>query len=171
MGPLVSSEQFDRITGYIKSGRESGRRSRSAVSGSAISAISSHDRVREHPARHEDRLIGPVVCASRSMTTISPHRQGSQRHLLRPRRQRLDPQRRHRAQARAAYSFADGVDQLPQPVRRSAAVRRLQVIGLGREMGERCSTTTPRSRRSRLHSRATAERQCVIIASPATGFP
>jgi aldehyde dehydrogenase (NAD+) len=24
MGPLVSNEQFDRVTGYIKSGRESG---------------------------------------------------------------------------------------------------------------------------------------------------
>jgi phenylacetaldehyde dehydrogenase len=67
MGPLVSSEQFDRVTGYLKIGRDEG--SRAVTGGSAIDrpgyfvqptvlvdATSDHRLIREE-------IFGPVVAA------------------------------------------------------------------------------------------------------------
>ena len=49
MGPLVSDEQFARVTGFIKSGRESG--AKVAVGGERVV----HVRHREHALRFLDR--------------------------------------------------------------------------------------------------------------------
>jgi acyl-CoA reductase-like NAD-dependent aldehyde dehydrogenase len=50
MGPLVSQEQFDRVTGYIKSGRDKGVNIMAAT-GSATAATSSRPPCSPAPAR------------------------------------------------------------------------------------------------------------------------
>ena len=52
MGPLVSDEQFARVTGYIEDGRKSGAQGRGGRQArSAISAISSRRRCWKTPRR------------------------------------------------------------------------------------------------------------------------
>jgi phenylacetaldehyde dehydrogenase len=67
MGPLVSSEQFDRVTGYIKSGREEG--ARVAISGDRVSdrryfvAPTVFENTKPDMKIITEEIFGPVVCA------------------------------------------------------------------------------------------------------------
>src|SRR5271167_3724388 len=67
MGPLVSSEQFDRVTGYIKSGRESG--ARAVVGGERVGnlgyfvAPTVFENTRPDMKIITEEIFGPVVCA------------------------------------------------------------------------------------------------------------
>ena len=79
-----------------------------------------------------EEIFGPVVCAIALRRRGSrSHRQPGQRHHLRARGQRLDQGHLQGAQAGGAAAVRHGLDQLPQRVRRLAAVRRLQAVGLG----------------------------------------
>jgi phenylacetaldehyde dehydrogenase len=69
MGPLVSSEQFDRVTGYIKSGRESG--AKVAVGGERVGnlgyfvAPTVFENTKPDMQIITEEIFGPVVCAQR----------------------------------------------------------------------------------------------------------
>jgi phenylacetaldehyde dehydrogenase len=67
MGPLVSSEQFDRVTGYIKSGREEG--ARVAIGGDRVGdrgyfvAPTVFENTKPDMKIVTEEIFGPVVCA------------------------------------------------------------------------------------------------------------
>jgi phenylacetaldehyde dehydrogenase len=67
MGPLVSSEQFDRVTGYIKSGREQG--AKVAIGGDRVGdrgyfvAPTVFENARPDMKIITEEIFGPVVCA------------------------------------------------------------------------------------------------------------
>jgi phenylacetaldehyde dehydrogenase len=67
MGPLVSSEQFDRVTGYIKSGREQG--ARVTIGGDRVGdrgyfvAPTVFENARPDMKIITEEIFGPVVCA------------------------------------------------------------------------------------------------------------
>jgi phenylacetaldehyde dehydrogenase len=67
MGPLVSSEQFARVTGYIKSGREQG--ARVATGGDRVGdrgyfvAPTVFENARPDMKIITEEIFGPVVCA------------------------------------------------------------------------------------------------------------
>jgi phenylacetaldehyde dehydrogenase len=67
MGPLVSSEQFDRVTGYIKSGREQG--ARVAIGGDRVGdrgyfvAPTVFENTKPDMKIITEEIFGPVVCA------------------------------------------------------------------------------------------------------------
>src|SRR5215467_14162730 len=67
MGPLVSSEQFDRVTGYIKSGREQG--ARIAIGGDRVGdrgyfvAPTVFENAKPDMKIITEEIFGPVVCA------------------------------------------------------------------------------------------------------------
>jgi phenylacetaldehyde dehydrogenase len=67
MGPLVSSEQFDRVTGYIKSGRESG--AKVAAGGERVGnlgyfvAPTVFENTKPDMKIITEEIFGPVVCA------------------------------------------------------------------------------------------------------------
>jgi phenylacetaldehyde dehydrogenase len=67
MGPLVSEEQFARVTGYIKSGRESG--ARVAIGGERVGnlgyfvAPTVFENTRPDMKIVSEEIFGPVVCA------------------------------------------------------------------------------------------------------------
>jgi phenylacetaldehyde dehydrogenase len=69
MGPLVSSEQFDRVTGYIKSGREQG--ARAVVGGERVGergyfvAPTVFENTKPDMKIITEEIFGPVVCAAR----------------------------------------------------------------------------------------------------------
>jgi phenylacetaldehyde dehydrogenase len=69
MGPLVSSEQFDRVTSYIKSGREQG--ARAVVGGERVGnlgyfvAPTVFENTRPDMKIVSEEIFGPVVCAMR----------------------------------------------------------------------------------------------------------
>jgi len=67
MGPLVSSEQFDRVTGYIKSGREQG--AHAVVGGERVGNLgyfvqpTVFENTRPDMKIVSEEIFGPVVCA------------------------------------------------------------------------------------------------------------
>jgi phenylacetaldehyde dehydrogenase len=67
MGPLVSSEQFDRVTGYIKSGRDQG--ARVTIGGDRVGnrgyfvAPTVFENARPDMKIITEEIWGPVVCA------------------------------------------------------------------------------------------------------------
>jgi phenylacetaldehyde dehydrogenase len=69
MGPLVSSEQFDRVTGYIRSGREQG--ASVAVGGERVGnlgyfvAPTVFENTKPDMKIITEEIFGPVVCATR----------------------------------------------------------------------------------------------------------
>ena len=69
MGPLVSSEQFDRVTGYIRSGRDEG--AKVAVGGERVGnlgyfvAPTVFENTRPDMKIITEEIFGPVVCAAR----------------------------------------------------------------------------------------------------------
>ncbi|VVM07008.1 phenylacetaldehyde dehydrogenase [Methylacidimicrobium cyclopophantes] len=68
MGPLVSKEQYDRVTGYIRSGKEEGAKARSADlsfggRGYFVPPTVFTD-VRPEMKIVREEIFGPVVCAS-----------------------------------------------------------------------------------------------------------
>ena len=139
MGPLVSDEQFTRVTSYIEDGRSAG--AKIAVGGSRVGNLGYFvaPTVMENTTPDmkviREEIFGPVVCAAVRRRRSGSDRQAGQRHNLWPGSQRVDAQRRHRAQTCQPHPLRHGVDQLPQCVRRIATVRWLQAIRLGARDG------------------------------------
>ena len=137
MGPLVSDEQFRRVSGFLESGKSDGA---TALSGGGRHGdrgyfieptVLTNTRPDMRVVREE--IFGPVVVAApfracdeiAAVANDSPTGSGpgsGQGHLQGPRAGQ-EAQGRH------------GLDQLLQRVRRGAAVRRVQAVRLGREMG------------------------------------
>ncbi|MDD4933850.1 MAG: aldehyde dehydrogenase family protein [Methylacidiphilaceae bacterium] len=68
MGPLVSKEQYERVTGYIRSGKEEGAKARSADQGFGGRGYfvppTLFSDVRPEMKIVREEIFGPVVCAS-----------------------------------------------------------------------------------------------------------
>jgi phenylacetaldehyde dehydrogenase len=117
MGPLVSSEQFDRVTGYIEDGRQSG--AKVAVGGSRVGNLGYFvaPTVLENTAPNmkvvREEIFGPVVCTQ-------PFGDDD-----------LDAVARQANDTIYGLAASAGLDQLPQRVRRLPAVWRLQAVRLG----------------------------------------
>ena len=69
MGPLISEEQFEKVLGYLNSGREAGRRGvrrrrprrRTAATSCSRPILDGHHE--RHEASVREEIFGPVVCA------------------------------------------------------------------------------------------------------------
>jgi Aldehyde dehydrogenase family len=142
MGPLVSDEQFKRVTGFLDSGRQEGAEvvtggKRHGNEGDFVEPTVLTRTTPEMKVVREE-IFGPVVCAMPyDDDDLESHRQAGQRDRVRARRLDLDPRHRHRAQARAQAEGRLGVDQHPQLQRRGTALRWLQAIWLGARDGPR----------------------------------
>ena len=140
MGPLVSDEQFRRVTGYLESGRAEGA---TALAGGGRfgdrgyfvePTVLTNTRPDMKVVREE--IFGPVLVAA-SFTDLDQIAGGRQRQRVRPGGGHLDP--RH-LQGPCPGQEAPGrhrLDQLLQRVRRVPAVRRVQAVRLGPRDGPR----------------------------------
>ncbi len=152
MGPLVSQEQLDRVSGYVAQGRSDGAKvvtggSRVGNEGYFI-APTDPDR---HPAGHVGRARGNLrpgaVRDDLQRRRPRPHCRGSEPHHLWPCGEHLDARPQHRPQDGAPASGRLGRRQHARHARRrrcrSAATS--SPAGAARR-GARCSTSIPRSR-------------------------
>ena len=141
MGPLVSDEQFQRVTGYIRSGVEEGAevvvggKKGSDNGGYFVQPTVLTKTKSEHESRaRRDLRAGGLRHADHRRGSRS-NCQAGQQHELRARRERVDTRHLQGQQAGQAHSRRHGLDQLPQRIRRVASVRRLQGIRVGPRNG------------------------------------
>ena len=139
MGPLVSDEQFRRVTGYLESGKDDGA---TALTGGGRfgdrgyfvePTVLTNTRPGMKVVREE--IFGPVLVAS-PFSDLDEIARG-QRHRVRPRRGHLDQGHLQGPRPRQEDPGRHGVDQLLQRVRRVTAVRRVQAVRLGTRDGPR----------------------------------
>ena len=150
-GPLVSAEQFERVTGYIDSGLAEG--AEAVVGGKPNGDGASGGGYFVDPTlftgvsgRDEDRPRGDLRPRPRRDALRGPRggRPPRQRHRVRPRRRPLDPRHLPGPQARR---HARGRQRLHQHVGRRrprGAVRRLQGVGHRAREGPRQPRRLPR---------------------------
>ena len=140
MGPLVSDEQFQRVSGFLESGRSDGA---TALAGGGRfgdrgyfiePTVLTNTRPDMRVVREE--IFGPVVVAA-PFSDLDQIAADRQRQRLRPRGRHLDPGHLQGARPGQEAPGRHGVDQLLQRVRRVAAVRRLQAVRLGPRDGPR----------------------------------
>jgi phenylacetaldehyde dehydrogenase len=149
LGPLVSDEQFKRVTGYLAAGRQQGAEivtggSRVGDAGYFVQPTVLTNTNPEMSVVREE-IFGPVVCAipfddddlDRIARTANDTPYGLRQHL--------DPRPRHRPQARPPHQGRHSVDQHSQFRRSGPALWRLQAIGLGPRNGVRGDRTLHRS--------------------------
>ncbi len=140
MGPLVSQEQLDRVSGLLQGGRDEG--ARTVTGGGRIDRAGYFVQptviVDANPDMRimREEIFGPVITERlvRRKPTCSDRRRGQQ-HQLRPGRLRVDARRRHRAQDGEQAEGRHGADQRRR--RLGPSVRRLQAVGLGPREGAR----------------------------------
>ena len=102
MGPLVSEEQFNRVTGFIADGRGAG--AKVVVGGNRVGNLGYFvaPTVLENTTPDmrviREEIFGPVVCATPfGDDDLDEDRQTGQRHDLWPGGERVDAQRKHGA--------------------------------------------------------------------------
>ena len=153
MGPLVSDEQFRRVTGYLESGKSDGA---TALAGGGRfgdrgyfvePTVLTNTRPDMKVVREE--IFGPVLVAS-PFTDLDEIAARRQRQRVRPRRGHLDQGHLQGARPGQEAPGRHGLDQLLQRVRRGAAVRRVQAVRLGPRDGPRSAEQLHRSQ-SRHH--------------------
>ena len=134
MGPLISGEQFERVSGYLAAGFADGadcpgRRRTARRQGLLHRADGAHER---QPG-HDDRPRGNIRPRPSGDGVRRPagDRGSGQRHELRPGRGRVDKRHLEGPQDRRAGPGRHGLGQHLPRLRRGAAVRRLQGIRLG----------------------------------------
>jgi acyl-CoA reductase-like NAD-dependent aldehyde dehydrogenase len=141
MGPLVSDEQFKRVTGYINSGIQEGAeivtggKKGSEDGGYFVQPTLITKTNPEMKVVREEILWPCGLRVADCRRGPRSHRPPGQQHDLRARRQRLDTRHFQGQQARQAHPRRHSLDQLPQRVRRLASIRRLQGIRLGTRDG------------------------------------
>jgi len=140
MGPLVSEEQFQRVSGFLESGKEDGA---TALAGGGRFG----DRgffieptvLGQYPQRHEGRPRGDLRTGRgrRAVQRPGRDRRPGQRQRIWPRRRDLDQGHLQGARAGQEAQGRHRLDQLLQRVRRGTAVRRIQAVRLGPRDGPR----------------------------------
>ena len=143
MGPLVCDEQYRKVVGYIESGIEEGAK---VAAGGPVSGVERGYFVRPTVLTNtnprmkvvQEEIFGPVVCAvpfsDKDVDAIVKRANDTVYGLAAI---GLDPEPQPRAQGRARHSRRHRVGQLPQRLRRLAALRRIQAVGLGPRNGRR----------------------------------
>jgi hypothetical protein len=119
IGPLISEEQFQRVTGYLASGEEEGAE---AITGGKRHGnegyfIQPTVLTRTKPSMKvvREEIFGPVVCAMLfNDVDLERIARPGQRHGVRPGSQHLDPRYRRCSQTRAQAQGRLGLDQRPQ---------------------------------------------------------
>jgi acyl-CoA reductase-like NAD-dependent aldehyde dehydrogenase len=128
MGPLVSDEQFRRVSSFLESGRADGA---TALTGGGRygdrgyfiePTVLTNTRPDMKVVREE--IFGPVVVAA-PFSDLDEIAATANDTELRPRGRNLDQGHLQGARAREETPRRNGVDQLLQRVRCSAAVRRI----------------------------------------------
>jgi acyl-CoA reductase-like NAD-dependent aldehyde dehydrogenase len=139
MGPLVSREQFERVTGYLSSGRDDGA---TIIGGDQVGdrgyfvAPAILTGTREDMKAVREEIFGPVVAAAPFKTgsditpTANNSNYGHGRRCVHPRHHEGHPYGE-------AAACRHGLGEHLERVRRGAAVRRLQRIRLGSRDGPR----------------------------------
>ena len=140
MGPLVSQEQLDRVTGYLDSGRDEG--AKAVAGGNAIDGkgyfVEPTVLTETDPSMRvqAEEIFGPVVTVTPFDDVSDVPKAGNETvYGLAAGIWTSDLSKAHRT-ARAA-ARRHGVDQLLQRLRRGAALRRLQAVRLGPRDGRR----------------------------------
>jgi phenylacetaldehyde dehydrogenase len=146
MGPLVSKEQLERVSGYIDQGENDGATivtggDRIGSDGYFIEPTILAD-IRPEMSVMREEIFGPVLCAMRfDDDDLDRHRQGSQPDDVRPRRQRLDSRSQPRPSDGAQDQGRHGRREYARINRSGPALRRIQTIGLGAGKRTRCHRT------------------------------
>ena len=151
MGPLISDEQFEKVLGYLESGKDAGRRGgRRRRSRRRSRLLRAADRAHEHLARHEGRARGDLRAGRvRDPVRLSrrDHRAG-ERHQLRACRGRVHPRHlqgpSHRQAAARRAPCGSTPTTCSTPRCRSAATR--SPVGAARWVTRSSTTTSRRSR-------------------------
>ena len=139
MGPLVSSEQLDRVCGYLESGRKDG--AKAVIGGNRVGergyfvAPTVLD-VKPNMKVYQEEIFGPVVTAVPFSDPAEVEPAANDTRLW-PGRRNLDQGHQQGAHSGPAVARGHGVDQLLQHLRRRAALWRLQAVGLGPRDGAR----------------------------------
>ena len=131
MGPLVSEEQFHKVSGYIQSGRDQGAHipfggARSGSRGYFVQPTVIAN-VRPGMKVVDEEIFGPVVVAQKFSTDDDLRKLAAQANEsdFGLGRQRLDPRPQLRPQDGPAHPRRHRLGQLPQRLRRGAPVWRL----------------------------------------------
>ena len=149
MGPLVSEEQLNRVTGFLDSGKKDGARAiaggeRHGDKGYFVKPTVLVDTTDDMKVVKEE-IFGPVVVAT-PFSDLDEIVEKSQRLDLRPRRRRLVERHQESQQNRQQTPRRHRLDQLLQRLRRRPSLRRLQAIRLGPRNGPRSPRTLHRSK-------------------------
>ena len=141
MGPVVSEEQLERVTGYIEIGRREGAEIVTGgeratdlgdgyfVQPTIFAGVSNDMRIAQ------EEIFGPVAAVI-PVDDVDEAIRDRQRHDLRPCGCRLDERRLEGSQGRAGDQGGDGLGQHGRPSRPGGQLRWLQAkSGFGRELG------------------------------------
>ena len=140
MGPLVSDEQFQRVTGFLASGKDDGATAlagggRFGDRGYFIEPTVLTNTTPDMKVVREE-IFGPVLVAS-PFSDLDEIAAVAQRFGVRPRRRHLDQGHLQGPRAGQETAGRHRLDQLLQRLRRRPALRWLQAVRLGPRDGPR----------------------------------
>ena len=146
MGPLVSQEQFERVTGYLDRGASEG--ARALTGGKAIDGAGYFVEptvlvdTKQEDTLVQEEIFGPVITAM-PFDDVDDLAAG-QRQPVRPGRRRVDARHLQGPPARQADQGGHRAHQHVPRVQRRAALRRLQAVRLGARDGRAGARQLPR---------------------------
>ena len=146
LGPLVSAEQHDRVTGYIEKGKAEGAELVAGGGGRGPGYFIEPTLFTTDVRRPRDHARGDLrPGAGRVAVRLDRGgRRARERLRVRARRRSLDPRRRHRAPPGGAAAGRHRVRERLGPHRPGGAVRRLQGLRRGPRARPRGARGVPR---------------------------